>query len=132
MTNHRLPRSLAVVGGAAWVLDTTLITALDRSFGAPDNALFLVGLFGLALAAVTAGAALTAGRPIWQRVLAALGAFIVAAAIATGLDAGVRELARALTDSANKGVNGELGLMAVGLVAVALGLRASHRGVAAA
>lgn len=115
----RLAHLLALLGGAAWLADTATITILDDAFGVPDTVLFLTGLFSIAFAALAFGVHLAGDRSTALKVLGAVGSFLVAAVVATAVEAGVQGLVDAVYDGGNQGLNEEMGLMAVAVLVLA-------------
>lgn len=113
----RLAPALALTGAAAWILDVAVITALDRSFGAIDTALFLGGLVVLVVA--VAGAAVRIGRARIAVTVLAFAGLLVAASVVSAIGDG---LAHALYDGRNKGLDGEMGNLAIAVVAAAVAL----------
>lgn len=118
-TTHRIASASAVVGGLAWLLDTTIISLNDGAFGLPDDILYLSGLFTIAFAVLAAGFLLSAGRPLVLRAVLAVVGFALFMAAATGVDAGVRALVHAAYSGHNRGLNEETGLMVIALVVLA-------------
>lgn len=90
MTSRRIALWAALAAAAAWTLKSFAIGlagGLDRS--PAESPLFLLGLLCFVVAAVALGVALTFGRPIWQRVAAGLGGFVVGFALTMLVDAAV-------------------------------------------
>jgi hypothetical protein len=115
----RLALFAALLGGAAWIADTTIIAARNDSFGLADSALFLFGMAAILLAgglvAVMAARRFTGAR----RVLVAIAVF---AGIALGLavlSLAADGLSHSLYSGGNRGLHKECGVFAMGAAAIA-------------
>jgi hypothetical protein len=121
--SSRLNRTAGVgllAGGAALVVDVTVIIAINRSFGIADDALFLGGLILLVGGALLSVAVVASRWNGGRRVLAAL-AGLVAVAATIGLVTVLGDaVAQAVISTGNHG-HTEGGVLANGIVWFALG-----------
>jgi hypothetical protein len=93
MTSLRTAALFAVAAVAAWGLKAVAIgTAGGLELSPFEGPLFFLGLALLVAAFVTAGLALTAGRPVPVRILGAIGALVVGLAVSGLIEAGMGAL----------------------------------------
>ena len=116
----------ALAAAVTWAVKAVAIGlagGLDKSSW--ESPLFAFGFVLLLIALAAIGAAVTAGRPVWQRVLAAVGTVVGGVAATLGLD----WLAGVLLSDSTEWVQEEAGLWAAALltalVAIAVIRRAS-------
>jgi DMSO/TMAO reductase YedYZ heme-binding membrane subunit len=98
---------LALMGGAAWIIDTVTIAVLNRAFDPLDSVLFLTGLACLLLTLVSLATHLSAGHAGPARVGRATGAFLLTAVTLGGVSFVADTLGRHFFSPANIGLHGE-------------------------
>jgi hypothetical protein len=124
---HTITRSaavLATVAGAAWTVKFAVITARDGSFDPLESYVFILGLLGQIAAAALIAWQLTRALSGLARAGAAAAATLGIAAAAIAVQAAVAALVAARYDGGNLGIEQEAGILAIGLVWLALGVTA--------
>jgi hypothetical protein len=126
-TSARVTCIASLVGGAAFVVDTVTITAINSSFGRLDNAVFFVGLGGLAVTAV-AMAVYVSGRAKGARraglgVLTFVALLVVLGVVGQLMDA----IGRHVFSDANVGLHSEWSFFTIGLCLLGIAAWTRHR-----
>lgn len=117
--------TLCTVGGAALVLDTTIIAVINRSFDPLDSVLFLGGLLCSLTGLVITSAVLT--RRTTHRPIRAIGLF-VGTLLLMGLIAGAANtIAHRTYHGGNIALRGEWFFFLVGVMTLAIGVLTRRR-----
>jgi hypothetical protein len=115
----RLATLAALLGGAAWVTDTLIITARNDSFGLADSALFLFGMGAIVLASGLVAAMAARRSTGARRVLPAIAVFAGIVLGLTILSIAADGLSHSLYAGGNRGLHKECGIFAMGVAAIA-------------
>ena len=118
----RFTVAAAAIGGTAWIIKTVTITVRDAYFEPLESVIFFVGLVGIVSALVSLGWHLAAGRSVLVRVAASLGVLIAVIAVASLIAAFVGSL----YNGSNIGLEGEVPLFVMGVVAVVFAVVAAR------
>jgi hypothetical protein len=129
-TSARITHIAGLVGGAAFVVDTVTITAINSSFGVLDDAMLFVGLGGLAITAVSlavyvSGRATGAAR-IGLGTVTFVGLMVVLGVVAQLMDS----MGRHVFSDANIGLHGEWSFFTIGLCLLGIAVWTRHRSAA--
>jgi hypothetical protein len=124
---RRVTAAAALVSGLAFLTDTVTITVINRSFGTPDDALFLSGLAALAVALIALSIDLSARTAGIRRAGLAIVVFVAVFSVIGGLAKLMDTLGRHIFSTDNVGLHGEWSFFTVGLVMVAIALRVGSR-----
>ena len=131
---HNSPRIaalLAIAGGSAWIVDVAIIAVLDRSFGVADDALFFAGLLAIVAASGVAGVALAGDRRGPVKVAWIAGAIVAVVIATTALSSAVDAAFGAAYSGGNQALEEEMGVAAISVLFIGLGLVALRRPTAA-
>jgi hypothetical protein len=104
-----------LVGGCAFVVDTTTIAVINDSFGTLDNLLFGVGLIALLVTLLALASAVSARATGANRAARGVGAFIGAFVVIGVLAQVMDTMGRHVFSSANKGLHGEWSFFTIGV-----------------
>jgi hypothetical protein len=110
----------ALIGGLAWVVDTTVIAVIDDSFDPLDSILFLSGLAALVVMGGSIGALAGRRSAGMRRVLEATGVTVGLVAALTLVSIAADALSHALYHGSNRGLHEECGIFAIGVAALVL------------
>jgi hypothetical protein len=110
----------ALIGGIAWVVDTTVIAVIDDSFDPLDSILFLSGLAALVVMGGSIGALVGRRSAGVRRVLVAAGVALALVAGLTVVSIAADALSHALYHGGNRGLHEECGIFAIGVAALTL------------
>jgi hypothetical protein len=111
----------ALLGGALWLIDVAVIIAIDDSFDPLDTLLFVGGLLAIGVAAGLVAALAGARYDGARRVLAAVATFVGLVVVLTLVSAAGDALSHAVYSGGNRGLHGEIGILAIALAALAGG-----------
>ena len=106
MESRKLALGSAVVAAAAFAAKAFVIASAGLGESAAEDVFFFLGQIAMIVGAASLGAWLTAGRPVWTRVLGAVAA-VVGLAVVTGV---VAVLVSAATSDDAGWVWGEINL----------------------
>ncbi len=116
-----------LVGGAALVVDTVTITAINSSFGRLDNAVFFVGLGGLAVTAVALSVYVSARAKGARRVGLGVLTFIASVVVLGVVGQLMDTMARHVFSEANVGLHSEWSFFTIGLCLLGIAAWTWHR-----
>jgi hypothetical protein len=126
-TSARVTYVAGVVGGAAFVVDTVTITVINSSFGVLDNAMFLVGIGGLAVTAVSLAVCLSGRATGVARIGLGVATF-VALAVVLGVAGQLMDtMGHHVFSDANVGLHGEWSFFTIGLCLLGIAAWVRHR-----
>jgi hypothetical protein len=108
----------ALAGGTAWIVKFAIITTRDGHFQPVEAVVYIGGLVAILIGVVGLASAVAARFRAWVRPVSFLVVFVVALAISFFLLETVQGLA---DGTGNEGLDEELGVLAVGVLWVAVG-----------
>lgn len=119
---------LALVGGAAWIIDTVTIAVLNRPFDPLDSIFFFIGFSCLVFAIVALAAHLSASRTGRARGALAVAVFLATAVAIGAISFAADTLGRRIFSPENIGLHDEWSCFTAGLCLLAIATWALRQG----
>jgi hypothetical protein len=126
-TSARVTCIAGIVGGAAFVVDTVTITAINSSFGLLDNAVFFLGLAGLAVTTVSMAVYVSGRANGVRRIGLGVLTFVALAVVLGVLGQLMDTMGRHVFSDANIGLHGEWSFFTIGLCLLGIAAWARRR-----
>ena len=119
--------ALALVSGAALVVDTVTIAVINRSFDPVDSVLFMIGFVGMLLTVGALSAHLSRRRRGLDRAVAAVGIYVTVAVALGTISFVADQFGRHVFSAANRGLHGEWSFFSIGIALLLIGVWTSTR-----